>query len=74
LEVIVTAPPLPAEETPDCIIVNPNQQGCGFPSKNLAGVGVIFYVLTALRDESMARTDKVKPAAKINNPKTRISL
>ena len=55
LEVIVTDHHLPAEEMPDCIIVNPNQQGCGFPSKNLAGVGVIFYVLTALRAEMRRR-------------------
>ncbi|RLA48893.1 MAG: single-stranded-DNA-specific exonuclease RecJ [Gammaproteobacteria bacterium] len=31
------------------VIVNPNQSGCDFPSKNLAGVGVIFYVMLALR-------------------------
>jgi len=36
-------------------IVNPNQAGCGFPSKHLAGVGVIFYVLTALRAELRRR-------------------
>lgn len=55
LEVIVTDHHLPAEELPDCIIVNPNQAGCGFASKNLAGVGVIFYVLTALRAELRRR-------------------
>ena len=33
------------------VIVNPNQPGCEFPSKNLAGVGVIFYVMLALRAE-----------------------
>ena len=37
------------------VIVNPNQPGCGFDSKNLAGVGVIFYVLLALRAELRAR-------------------
>ncbi len=36
-------------------IVNPNQSGCGFPSKHLAGVGVMFYVLLALRAELRAR-------------------
>jgi single-stranded-DNA-specific exonuclease len=36
-------------------IVNPNQAGCGFPSKHLAGVGVMFYVLLALRAELRAR-------------------
>ncbi|MCF7521136.1 single-stranded-DNA-specific exonuclease RecJ [Neisseria sp. ZJ106] len=51
LDVVVTDHHLPAESTPDCIIVNPNQKGCGFASKSLAGVGVIFYVLIALRAE-----------------------
>src|SRR5205814_2487731 len=37
------------------VIVNPNQPGCGFESKNLAGVGVIFYVLLALRGELRQR-------------------
>ena len=37
------------------VIVNPNQPGCDFPSKNLAGVGVIFYVMLALRAELRAR-------------------
>jgi single-stranded-DNA-specific exonuclease len=37
------------------VIVNPNQPACGFPSKNLAGVGVMFYVLLALRAELRKR-------------------
>jgi single-stranded-DNA-specific exonuclease len=37
------------------VIVNPNQPGCGFPSKHLAGVGVIFYIVLALRAELRAR-------------------
>ncbi len=37
------------------VIVNPNQPGCEFPSKNLAGVGVIFYVMSALRSELRRR-------------------
>ncbi len=37
------------------VIVNPNQPGCGFPSKSLAGVGVIFYIMLALRAELRAR-------------------
>ena len=37
------------------VIVNPNQPDCGFPSKNLAGVGVIFYVMLALRAELRRR-------------------
>ena len=55
MEVIVTDHHLPAETVPDCIIVNPNQHGCPFPSKNLAGVGVMFYVLMALRVELRRR-------------------
>ena len=37
------------------MIVNPNQPGCAFPSKSLAGVGVIFYTLLALRAELRTR-------------------
>ncbi|MEY2893153.1 MAG: single-stranded-DNA-specific exonuclease RecJ, partial [Pseudomonadota bacterium] len=37
------------------VIVNPNQPGCSFGSKNLAGVGVMFYVLLALRSELRTR-------------------
>lgn len=52
IAVIVTDHHLPGAELPDAdAIVNPNQPGCGFPSKNLAGVGVIFYVMNALRAE-----------------------
>ncbi|OYU00605.1 MAG: single-stranded-DNA-specific exonuclease RecJ [Burkholderiales bacterium PBB1] len=61
LVVIVTDHHLPAQVDgeivlPDAhVIVNPNQPGCGFGSKHLAGVGVIFYVLLALRSELRAR-------------------
>ncbi len=56
LKVLVTDHHLPADETPPAdVIVNPNQQGCGFPSKHLAGVGVMFYVLLALRGELRRR-------------------
>jgi len=56
LQVLITDHHLPAERTPiaDCI-VNPNQRGCAFPSKHLAGVGVMFYVLIALRAELKQR-------------------
>ncbi|HSM23017.1 MAG TPA: DHHA1 domain-containing protein, partial [Rubrivivax sp.] len=37
------------------VIVNPNQPGCGFASKSIAGVGVMFYVLLATRAELRAR-------------------
>lgn len=50
MQVLVTDHHLPGKEAPDAdAIVNPNQHGCEFPSKNLAGVGVIFYVMSALR-------------------------
>jgi single-stranded-DNA-specific exonuclease len=56
LQVLVTDHHLPATERPDAdVIVNPNQQGCSFASKALAGVGVMFYVLLALRSELRAR-------------------
>ena len=50
LKVLVTDHHLPAEVLPDAdAIVNPNQPGCNFESKALAGVGVMFYVLLELR-------------------------
>ncbi|WMC11063.1 single-stranded-DNA-specific exonuclease RecJ [Oceanimonas pelagia] len=50
MRVIVTDHHLPGDEIPEAdAIVNPNQHGCDFPSKNLAGVGVAFYLLLALR-------------------------
>lgn len=56
MRVLVTDHHLPAERLPAAAcIVNPNQPGCEFASKNLAGVGVMFYVLLALRGELRAR-------------------
>jgi len=56
MQVLVTDHHLPGDALPDAIaIVNPNHPGCQFPSKNLAGVGVIFYVLLALRAEFRRR-------------------
>ncbi|MBL3557328.1 MULTISPECIES: single-stranded-DNA-specific exonuclease RecJ [Marinobacter] len=50
IKVVVTDHHLAGEILPDAdAIVNPNQPGCPFLSKNAAGVGVMFYVLTALR-------------------------
>ena len=52
IAVIVTDHHLPGAYLPNAdAIVNPNQPGCEFPSKNLAGVGVIFYVMNGLRAE-----------------------
>ncbi|MGV8933961.1 MAG: single-stranded-DNA-specific exonuclease RecJ [Gallionellaceae bacterium] len=65
IEVLVTDHHLPGDTLPDALcIVNPNQPGCIFPSKNLAGVGVMFYVLLALRAELRTRaafTEKPEP-------------
>ena len=56
IDVVVTDHHLPAATLPAArVIVNPNQPECGFPSKNLAGVGVMFYVLLALRAELRRR-------------------
>ncbi len=50
MQVIITDHHLPGLELPLAdAIVNPNQPGCDFPSKSLAGVGVVFYVMAALR-------------------------
>jgi len=62
LQVLVTDHHLPAlragqVQLPDAdVIVNPNQPGCSFESKSIAGVGVMFYVLLALRAELRARS------------------
>ncbi len=65
MQVLVTDHHLPGDELPDAAcIVNPNQPGCDFPSKNLAGVGVIFYVMLALRAELRQRSafeEKTEP-------------
>jgi len=56
LQVLVTDHHLPASVLPQAdVIVNPNQPGCRFPSKAMAGVGVMFYVLLALRAELRRR-------------------
>ena len=56
MAVLITDHHLPGDELPnaDCI-VNPNQPGCDFPSKCIAGVGVMFYVMLALRAELRTR-------------------
>jgi single-stranded-DNA-specific exonuclease len=52
MTVLVTDHHLPGDVLPAAeVIVNPNQPGCSFSSKNLAGVGVMFYVALALRAE-----------------------
>ncbi len=65
MEVIVTDHHLPGDRLPKArAIVNPNQAGCSFPSKALAGVGVMFYILVALRAELRHRgkfTNETQP-------------
>ena len=56
MRTLITDHHLPSAQVPKAdAIVNPNQPGCGFASKHLAGVGVMFYVLLALRSELRAR-------------------
>jgi single-stranded-DNA-specific exonuclease len=56
MKVLITDHHLPGDALPDAwCIINPNQAGCGFPSKNLAGVGVMFYLMLALRAELRQR-------------------
>jgi len=56
MRVLITDHHLPGATLPDAqCIINPNQPGCGFPSKHLAGVGVMFYLLLALRAELRKR-------------------
>ncbi|GAB3266686.1 single-stranded-DNA-specific exonuclease RecJ [Chitinimonas naiadis] len=55
MEVLITDHHLPGDTLPATMIVNPNQPGCHFASKHLAGVGVMFYVLLGLRAELRQR-------------------
>ncbi len=56
IQVLITDHHLPGQITPQAAcIINPNQSSCDFPSKNLAGVGVMFYGLLALRAEFRER-------------------
>ncbi|GAB7126927.1 single-stranded-DNA-specific exonuclease RecJ [Silvimonas sp. JCM 19000] len=64
IDVLITDHHLPGDALPDALIVNPNQPGCTFASRNLAGVGVMFYVLMALRAEMRQRgvfADQAEP-------------
>ena len=62
---VITDHHLPGDVLPDAdVIVNPNQPGCDFPSKALAGVGAMFYTMLALRAELRERgafTDAKEP-------------
>ncbi|MDR7016134.1 single-stranded-DNA-specific exonuclease RecJ [Acinetobacter sp. 3657] len=63
MQVIITDHHLTTKATPNAeAVVNPNQLGCDFPSKALAGVGVAFYVLAKL---ASARTQQGKSSCKV---------
>lgn len=60
IKVLVTDHHLPGQTLPEAAcILNPNQHGCPFPSKALAGVGVVFYLMAALRG-ALRKTDWFK--------------
>ncbi|MCK5335213.1 MAG: DHH family phosphoesterase, partial [Gammaproteobacteria bacterium] len=66
IDVVVTDHHLAAEQLPDAkAIINPNQPGCSFISKSIAGVGVIFYVMMAvrssLRESGWFSADRIEP-------------
>ncbi|WP_186102324.1 single-stranded-DNA-specific exonuclease RecJ [Burkholderia gladioli] len=69
IDVLVTDHHLPGATLPEArAIVNPNQPGCEFPSKHIAGVGVMFYVLLALRAELRRRGafDDARPEPRLD--------
>lgn len=64
IKVLITDHHLPGDTLPEAwCIINPNQPGCGFPSKHPAGVGVMFYLMLALRAELRARATPLAPRA-----------
>ncbi|MBM3351612.1 MAG: single-stranded-DNA-specific exonuclease RecJ [Betaproteobacteria bacterium] len=68
IQVLITDHHLPASETPAAAcIINPNQHGCTFGSKHLAGVGVMFYALLGLRSELRER------GAYVHNPEPNLT-
>ena len=83
MRVLITDHHLPGDRLPDAqCIINPNQPDCGFPSKNLAGVGVMFYLMLALRAElrrkrRSARSNlasKLRPRQRRNPTSARCSI
>jgi len=56
VDVVITDHHLPGDALPNAnFIINPNQKACNFPSKNLCGVGVIFYLLIAIKSQAKKR-------------------
>lgn len=67
--VVITDHHLPGDRLPDAAaLVNPNQPGCPFPSKNIAGCGVMFYTLMATRDalKAIAPKEIVEEISQVN--------
>lgn len=77
IKTLITDHHLPGQQVPDAdAIVNPNQHGCDFASKSIAGVGVIFYVMLALRSRmreagwfSDKQSEQEKQDTQITEPK-----
>ncbi len=67
IRVLVTDHHLPGDVLPEALIVNPHQPGCGFPSKALAGVGVAFYLVVAVRAEMARRGWMAEPMPRIDD-------
>lgn len=68
MQVVVTDHHLPGSVLPNAdAIVNPNQPGCAFESKNLAGVGVAFYVMLAVKAELQSRSWFAQKNIKVPN-------
>jgi len=68
IKVLVTDHHLPAKTLPDAnVIVNPNLKEDDFPSKSLAGVGVIFYVMLALKRYLQEKNYFVEQAIEVPN-------
>lgn len=66
LDVIVTDHHLPGAQRPDCLVVDPHRDDCSFPFKTIAGVGLAFYLLIAVRT-LLAQTRPSKPIARIDD-------
>lgn len=67
--VVITDHHLPGDRLPDAAaLVNPNQPGCLFPSKNIAGCGVMFYTLMATKDalKAIAPKEIVEEISQVN--------
>ena len=61
LEVIVTDHHLPGAHQPDCLVVDPHREDCSFPFKTIAGVGLAFYLLIAVRTLLVKTKPKAQP-------------